>query len=60
MVAATESVFSMQRLKGLSTVFFLLGKLHVSTLIVIGDVITKRMQPSPLNLIQPDSGVKGA
>lgn len=29
--------------------FFLLGKLHVSTLIVIGDVIMKRMQPSLLN-----------
>lgn len=39
---------------------FLLCKLHVSTLIVIGDVIRKRMQPSLLHLMKPDSGVKGA
>lgn len=43
----------------LTVVFFLHGKSHVSTLIVIEDVIKKRMQHSRLNVLEADSGVKG-
>lgn len=48
-----------QRLLTASFRNFLLSKLHVSTLIVIGDVIVERMQML-LNPLKPDSGVKGA
>lgn len=47
-----------KEIEPIDSFFPLLGKLHVSTLIVIGDVITKRMQPLLLNLLKPDSSVK--